>query len=184
MQNNGCAPPNLSHRELKNNPMETNKKKGSSKLYHLVFSDLAISPNDKNKVNTLQFIDDLSYKETIKSLSDQLTQGECCATVYEIGQSRALKRLMTFLRLPFLLSGIEHSLKSNGIQPQGRFGVYPNLINPFLLYSLRSPASQYAENNILQEFPKWPIRLSFTILSLWSGCYPTSAGVIVLGIKS
>ncbi len=95
-----------------------------------------------------------------------------------------LERLFNFVKLPFHLKSMASRMRRHGIEPLGHFGVYPNLDDPFLVFSLRSPASRYTEKNILPDIPGGALGVMYKILSLWSGCYPTIEGVLILGRKT
>ncbi len=106
-----------------------------------------------------------------------------CAVLLHLDHSNKFRRVIDILNLPFQVRLIERMMSNHSLEILGRFGAYPNLNDPFIVFSLKSPASKYTEKNILPDSTSGILGKIYKLLSWWSGCYPTIEGAFILGRK-
>jgi hypothetical protein len=85
--------------------------------------------------------------------------------------------------LPFLVKRWEALLTRCGADLSGRYGAFPDVGSPTILYQLGGPAAAYAEARLLPAAAPGPASLLLAALSRWAGCDTSLGSVIVIGRK-
>ena len=95
-----------------------------------------------------------------------------------------LRRLIGSLTLPFRMARAENTLAGCGATGVQRYGVYPDLHSPTVVFPLRTPAAWYAEEHLVPG-PCSP--LAGMIRKIFRRCLgfdPSLGAVIVVGSKA
>jgi hypothetical protein len=106
--------------------------------------------------------------------------GAHVAVVVSLDDRRPANRLFAWLASPWRMRAAERRLRRAGATPIGRFGLWPNVVEPTFIYALRSAAAQYAETELLPEPPRslrWLTRAG----SQLGLCHPALSAIVVVG---
>jgi hypothetical protein len=109
----------------------------------------------------------------------QLDSGVSLACALPLRDKR-FRRILGMTALPFRLRRIERAIREAGAVVVGRYGVDPSMEQPMCVYELGTPAATYADRRLRPPSRAAVIR---RMLSLWCGCDPALAAVVVVGRK-
>jgi hypothetical protein len=114
---------------------------------------------------------------------DAIPSGSYLAIVIPLEEHGLLRRMVSLLALSSRLTAAEQILSRCGAILAGRYGVFPDLRVPTILFRLGSSASRYAEEHLLQGTTRWPLSALRPVLRCWAGCDPSLGAVLVIGRK-
>jgi hypothetical protein len=106
--------------------------------------------------------------------------GAHVAVVVSLDDRRPAHRLLAWLASPWRMRAAERRLRRSGATPIGRFGLWPNAVQPTFIYPLRTAAAQYAEAELLPELPS-SLRWITRAVSQLGLCHPGLAAIAVVG---
>lgn len=112
-----------------------------------------------------------------------LPSGGVLVVVLRLDQPGRLSRLAAMLALPIRLGAAERALGRAGAVPAGRYGLFPSLESPTLIYPLSGPAAVYAEHYLVPSVTSSPASIARAALRRWTGCDASLGAVLVLGRK-
>jgi hypothetical protein len=121
--------------------------------------------------------------ERCRAELDALPRGSYLALVIDLSRHGRVRRASAYLALPFLVKRSETLLTRCGADLAGRYGVFPDVGSPTILYQLGGTAAAYAEARLLPAAGPGPVSLLLAVLSRWADCDTSLGSVIVIGRK-
>jgi hypothetical protein len=104
--------------------------------------------------------------------------------IHRMDKANVVRSIYEIIRLPFVLSNIKKAALKEKIIKIKIYAVYPSANNPFLLYTIKSAASRYVEENVILDVPNGFKKIVYDFLSKCIGCYPTADAILLIGMKS
>jgi hypothetical protein len=123
----------------------------------------------------------LPAAERCRAELDALPRGSYLALVLDTSESGRVRRALAYLALPFLVRRSETLLTRCGADLAGRFGAFPDVDSPTVLFQLGGAAAAYAEARLLPPGVGPPCLR--TALARWAGCDTSLGSIVVIGRK-
>jgi hypothetical protein len=118
-----------------------------------------------------------------RSELDSLPSGSYLALDIDLPGHGRVRRALAYIALPFLVKRSESLLTRCGADLAGRYGVFPDVGSPTIVYQLGGTAAAYAEARLLPAAGPGPVSLLLAALGRWAGCDTSLGSVIVIGRK-
>jgi hypothetical protein len=99
-------------------------------------------------------------------------------------EQKGLARLARWFLLPFQVSIASRAMVGHRTTILGQFAVFPDIIEPSVLYELRSSAQRYAERLLIPRLHERLLVLMVRkVVAAWAGCDPSVGAIVVVGSK-
>lgn len=128
----------------------------------------------KNGFNSNVFI-----TECIQPLSKETVFG----VVVRINTYSSLRKIVSLLLASIRTWNLSLKLKRQGYDIVGRFGVYPSIEEPTIIYELNTQAEAYCNAYILPVFPQGLNGRVRRVVMRLIKCHPSTAGIILIARK-
>jgi hypothetical protein len=114
---------------------------------------------------------------------EALPAGAWVALAARLDQPGRLARLAALAGLRWRVRALGRKLARAGAAPAGRFGLFPSVEAPTVVYEIGSPAAAYAERRLLARPGAGLGGVLHRVVGRASGCSASLAGVLVVGRK-
>lgn len=112
--------------------------------------DMLLPPGERSSFAALDCTDRLiPSAHSARDLAASVHPGGLAVVVLRISTPHRLRRGVEWVTIPLRATLTEGRLRAVGLEPCGRFAVYPGLDNPTFVYAVGSAASAYAETHLL-----------------------------------
>jgi hypothetical protein len=122
-------------------------------------------------------------REACQETLARLPPGGALAVAIRLDTGGRLRRLGRLLMLPLRMALAGRSLTRCGAASVQRYGVFPDLRTPAVVFPLGTPAARYAEEHLVPGPRQWFLAVIRKVLTRCLGYDPSLGAVLVVGRK-